>query len=153
MNRILSSFTLILIPIALVLTLAIAPANAALFHFSGTRPTTLGVQNGKLAPCPSTPNCISSQAPDIAHQIQPIAASNLVKIKAAIGQISEAAIISETENYLYAEFTSPLMGFVDDVEFYVDASSDVVHVRSASRLGESDLGANRQRISKIRSMM
>ena len=95
MNRILSFFTVILLPIALVLTLAIAPTNAALLHFSGTRPTTLGVQKGKLAPCPSTPNCVSSQADDIAHQIQPIAASSLVKIKAAIGQISEIIEASE----------------------------------------------------------
>jgi len=153
MNHYLSRFTVALTTLALALTLAIAPANAALFHFSGTRPTTLGVQNGKLSPCPSTPNCISSQAADIAHQIQPIAASSLIKIKAAIVQISDASIISETENYLYAEFTSPLMGFVDDVEFYLDAAADVVHVRSASRLGESDLGANRQRVAKIRSMM
>ena len=153
MKRFLSRFTVALTTLALALTLAIAPANAALFHFSGTRPTTLGVQNGKLAPCPSTPNCINSQAADIAHQIQPIAASSLVKIKAAIVQIADASIISETENYLYAEFTSPLMGFVDDVEFYLDVAADVVHVRSASRLGESDLGANRQRVAKIRSMM
>jgi uncharacterized protein (DUF1499 family) len=157
MNRFISRTVLVFFTIALALNLsfnlAIAPANAAIFHFSGSRPNNLGVQNGKLAPCPSTPNCVSSQALDVAHQIQPIAASNLTKIKAAIAQIPDSAIISETDHYLYAEFTSSLMGFVDDVEFYLDSAADVVHVRSASRLGESDLGANRQRISQIRSMM
>jgi uncharacterized protein (DUF1499 family) len=161
MNRFFSRFTTVLFTalftllftIALALNLTIAPANAAIFHFSGPRPKNLGVQNGQLAPCPSTPNCISSQAPDVAHQIPPIAASNLTKIKAAIAQIPDATLISETDNYLYAEFTSSLMGFVDDVEFYLDEASGVVQVRSASRLGESDLGANRQRISQIRSML
>ena len=158
MSQFLSRFTLILATIAIALSLAIAPANASIFHFSGTRPTNLGVQNGKLASCPSTPNCINSQATDPEHQIQPLAVSpsaalSLSKIKAAIAQIPDTAVISETENYLYAEFTSSLMGFVDDVEFYIDEPAGVVQVRSASRLGESDLGANRQRISKIRSML
>jgi uncharacterized protein (DUF1499 family) len=161
MNPFFSRFTRIICTIALALGFTILPLNhpihesaqAAIFHFSGSRPTTLGVQGGKFAPCPSTPNCVSSQALDVAHQIQPIASTNLTQIKAAIAKIPDTVIISETDSYLYAEFTSSLMGFVDDVEFYVDASSDVIQVRSASRLGESDLGANRQRISLIRSMM
>jgi uncharacterized protein (DUF1499 family) len=157
MNRLFSRFTSFIFTIALalsfVLNVGLPPANAAIFHFSGARPNNLGVQAGKFAPCPSTPNCVSSQAQDVAHQIQPIASTSLAKVKVAIAKIPDAVIISETDSYLYAEFTSSLMGFVDDVEFYVDSASDVIQVRSASRLGESDLGANRQRISLIRSMM
>ena len=62
-------------------------------------------------------------------------------------------IIKETNNYLYAEFASKLMGFVDDVEFYLDDNSKTIQVRSASRLGESDLGVNRQRIEGIRTLL
>ena len=60
-------------------------------------------------------------------------------------------IVTENETYLYAEFASNLMGFVDDVEFYLDKTAGVIHVRSASRLGQSDLGVNRQRIEAIRA--
>jgi uncharacterized protein (DUF1499 family) len=74
--------------------------------------------------------------------------SRLVEVVKAMPRTE---IIQQTEDYLYAEFTSQWMGFVDDVEFYLPESSKVIHVRSASRLGESDLGVNRQRIETIRS--
>ncbi len=117
----------------------------------------MGVQNGKLAPCPTTPNCISSQATDPTHQVPalqlPASSESLVKIKAAIAALPNAKIIAETNDYVYAEFTSALMGFVDDVEFYVDEPAGVIQVRSASRLGESDLGVNRQRLEMIQSLL
>jgi uncharacterized protein (DUF1499 family) len=59
-------------------------------------------------------------------------------------------IIESTDSYLYAEFASQLLGFVDDVEFYLDPAESVIQVRSASRLGQSDLGVNRQRVEAIR---
>ena len=62
-------------------------------------------------------------------------------------------IITETDSYLYAEFTSKLMGFVDDVEFSLDPAAKVIQVRSASRLGESDLGVNRDRVQAIRAAL
>ena len=65
--------------------------------------------------------------------------------------MERTTIIEETNDYLYAEFKTPLMGYVDDVEFYLDNSENVVHVRSASRLGKSDLGLNRKRVEEIRS--
>lgn len=129
-----------------------------LFSFSGKRPSNLGVQAGKLAACPGTPNCVNSQiAPeDAEHYIVPIAYSStpteaLSQLKQVIEGMERTQIISETEDYLYAEFTSALMGFVDDVEFYLDpATPGQLQVRSASRLGESDLGVNRKRIEAIR---
>lgn len=135
-----------------------APPVIGLFHFSGTRPTNLGVQNGQLGACPTTPNCVSSFSQDVAHQIEPLRfdvapETAFHQLKATIQSLPRTQIITETEDYLYAEFTSPLMGFVDDVEFYLDQAANVIQVRSASRLGESDLGVNRQRIEAIRSVL
>jgi uncharacterized protein (DUF1499 family) len=136
------------------------PNTMAIFSFSGTRPTNLGVNDGQLAACPSSPNCVSSQAPisDAEHSIAPlaytgIAAEALAKLKSVIQSQENAKIIESTDRYLYAEFTSKLMGFVDDVEFSVDDSAKVIQVRSASRLGQSDLGVNRKRVEEIRAKL
>jgi uncharacterized protein (DUF1499 family) len=149
-----------LITIGLTLTLClslITPACAAIFSFAGDRPTNLGITAGQLAPCPATPNCVSSQATD-AHRIAPLAdagdgAAAIAKVKQAIATLPGSKIITSADNYVYAEFTSGLMGFVDDVEFYADEAAGVIQVRSASRLGESDLGVNAKRVEAIRSAM
>ena len=127
-----------------------------MFSFSGKRPENLGVKDGKLAPCPNTPNCVCSQSEDAGHSIEPIAyqgnaAEAIASLKAIVQSLPRTEIIKEEGNYLYAEFTSKLMGFVDDVEFYADEAAKVVQVRSASRLGKSDLGVNRDRIETIRT--
>ncbi len=75
----------------------------------------------------------------------------MAKLKGVIQSLPRTKIIAETDNYLYAEFTSAMMGFVDDVEFYVDEAAKVIHVRSASRLGQSDLGVNRKRVESLRA--
>ncbi|MFW6359319.1 MAG: DUF1499 domain-containing protein [Chroococcales cyanobacterium] len=126
--------------------------------FAGSRPTNLGVESGQLAPCPNTPNCVSSQSEDGTHSIAPLsydapATAVLGDIERLIQSINSAKIVAKTENYLYAEFTSALMGYVDDVEFYVNEDDNVIEVRSASRLGESDLGVNRKRIEAIRQKL
>lgn len=121
--------------------------------FSGKRPTNLGIKNGKLAACPGTPNCVNSQSDNPQSQIDPLPPVAIAQLKKAIEGMERTKIIEETENYLYAEFTSKLMGFVDDVEFYLDPAANVMHVRSASRLGRSDLGVNRQRIETIRQKL
>lgn len=126
--------------------------------FAGKQPTNLGVQSGQLAPCPSTPNCVSSQSQDAEHKIEPLTynsspAEAIANLKTVIKSLPKTKIITETENYLYAEFTSALMGFVDDVEFYLDEGAKTIHVRSASRLGQSDLGVNRKRIETIRTKL
>ncbi|OKH23488.1 hypothetical protein NIES593_09665 [Hydrococcus rivularis NIES-593] len=125
--------------------------------FAGTRPDNLGVSSGKLAPCPSTPNCVSSQSADIEHYIEPLtyqssATDAIAKLKNLIETQQRAKLIAETGNYLYAEFMTRWMGFVDDVEFYANEEAKKIEVRSASRLGESDLGVNRQRIESIRNL-
>ena len=128
---------------------------ASVFSLAGKRPTNLGVKDGQLAPCPKSPNCVSSYSTDEAHKIDALAYTGtrdeaLAKLKAVIEKMDNAKIITQSPDYLYAEFTSSLMGFVDDVEFYVNEEKGLIEVRSASRLGESDLGVNRQRIEAIR---
>ena len=126
--------------------------------FTGKRPSNLGVRDGKLAPCPSTPNCVCSQSEDAEHKIEPLTYKSTPQVafsqlKQAIASQPRTKIITQSPNYLYAEFTSAIMKFVDDVEFYLDEDAKVIHVRSASRLGQSDLGVNRKRIETIRAKL
>ena len=130
----------------------------ALFSFSGTPPTDLGVTDGQLKSCPNTPNCVSSQAPsdDKEHAIAPFAytgsASDAIqRLKQIIEGMERSTINEVTDNYLYAEFSSKLMGFVDDVEFYAPPGESIIHTRTAARLGKSDLGVNRKRTEEIRA--
>ncbi len=123
--------------------------------FAGKRPNNLGVRDGKLTSCPGTPNCVSSQSDSPKEKVKPLTYDStpevaMAKLKGVIEAMERAKIIEESSNYLYAEFTSKLMGFVDDVEFYLDEGAKLIHVRSASRLGKSDLGVNRQRVEAIR---
>lgn len=128
-----------------------------MFNCAGTRPTDLGVTSGKLKACPESPNCVSSQADaKDSHYILPlkynvdlsIAKDSMKKI---ISSEPRTTLVIEKDNYLYFEFKSKLMGYVDDVEFYFDDLEKTIHVRSASRLGKSDLGVNRKRIELIRT--
>ncbi|MDZ8187745.1 MAG: DUF1499 domain-containing protein [Nostoc sp. ChiSLP02] len=126
--------------------------------FAGKRPNNLGVSNGKLASCPNSPNCVSSYSTDEVHQIAPLAfnsspESALANLKTIIESLPRTKIITESQDYIYAEFKSALMGFVDDVEFFLDRNANVIQVRSASRLGYGDLGVNRQRIETIRAKL
>ncbi len=117
---------------------------------AGQRPENIGIQNGQLAACPDSPNCVSSFDSRESHSIEPIAGS-LSRIKDALSRMERVQIVAEQDNYLYAEFSSRLMGYIDDVEFLADPVANQVHVRSASRLGHSDMGVNRKRIEEIRS--
>ncbi len=148
-------------PTVVAPTVEIAMASKPLFSFSGKRPANLGIQSGKLAVCPNSPNCVSSQATtgDSEHHIAPIAYKSapsevITKLKSVLESMERTQVITETGDYLYVEFTSALMGFVDDVEFYVDPSTPgQLQVRSASRLGQSDLGVNRKRVEEIRAKL
>ena len=124
-----------------------------MFNFSGERPNNLGVKDGKLAPCPGTPNSVNSQSDDAKSKIEPLPAVSIAEVKTVVENMERTTIIEETDNYLYAEFKSKLMGFVDDVEFYLDPEANVIQVRSASRLGQSDAGVNRKRVEEIRSKL
>ena len=126
--------------------------------FSGRRPNDLGVRNGLLKPVPASPNAVSSQATSGYHQIAPLrydgtAEPAMAALKSIIESTPRTSIVEERADYLYAEFTSKLIGYVDDVEFYFPPNERVIHVRSASRLGYSDFGVNRKRIEDIRGKL
>lgn len=131
--------------------------------FAGTAPTTLGVQAGRLAPPSLTPNSVSSQAglyPDhpqrnyaaiapLRYQGAPDAA--LQKLVQALQKMERTVLIRQGTDYVYAQSSTRLLRFTDDVEFWLDRTQGVIHVRSASRLGRGDWGVNRQRVEAIRA--
>ena len=123
--------------------------------FNWRRPDNLGVTNGRLAPCRRTPNCVSSQADpsNREHYIAPIPfrGDAMAAVRRAVAAMPRAKVISEKENYLYAEFRSKLLGYVDDVEFFYDGAA--IQVRSASRLGRRDFHVNRNRVEQLRAMI
>jgi uncharacterized protein (DUF1499 family) len=129
--------------------------------FSGTRPDNLGVHDGHLAPPKRTPNNVNSQTDrhaDAQHYIEPLRYSGepgkaWAALRRVVDGMPRVKIISSEPNYLYAEFTSRLMGFVDDTEFYLDGKAGVIQVRSASRLGRRDFDVNRARIETIRAQL
>lgn len=139
----------------LALHLATAKGNTM---FAGKRPHYLGVKDGRLARPKSTPNCVSSQADaaDAGHYVAPIrfqgsAPEAIAAARKAVEGMARAMVVRHEGNYLYAEFKSKLMGFVDDVEFTHDERAGLLHVRSASRLGRRDYGVNRARVEALRS--
>ncbi len=112
----------------------------------------------RLKPCPSSPNCVSSLAPDAAHRIAPFAfagnaADSLAKVKAAALSFPRTRLAEEEPGYVRMTFRSAVFGFVDDVELEVDEAAKVIHVRSASRVGRLDFGVNRKRVEAIRSKL
>jgi len=127
--------------------------------FRGSRPGNLGAVNGMLARCKTSPNCVSSQTDrqqDPGHYIEPLQAGSdplrtWSALRRLLADMSRVNVVSDRVGYLYAEFSTPLMGFVDDVEFL--QAGEFIHVRSASRLGRSDFGVNRARIEAIRSQL
>ena len=122
--------------------------------FDWRRPTNLGVKDGRLARCRRSPNCVSSQADpvDKEHYIAPIAFSGTMdQLRRAIAELPLATIVEAKDDYLYAEFRTPILRFVDDVEFL--KLDDVLHIRSASRLGRRDFKANRNRVEQLRALI
>jgi uncharacterized protein (DUF1499 family) len=124
-----------------------------------TEPEIIGLQNGALAHCPQKPNCVLSQNPDADHSITPLAVAGSIeeakaKVKAALAAYDAEGVevVTDNGNYLYATFTTPLMKYVDDTEFLF-MGDGIVHVRSASRVGHSDLGANAERIERLRKAL
>lgn len=134
-------------------SLGALPGAASLF--AGTPPSDLGIQDGQLSPCPDSPNCVVSQNADEEHAIAPLtynsdrntAREAVLKV---LSVVPRTQVIEQTEDYIRFESRSRLLGFVDDGEFYFPAEDNTIQVRSASRLGESDLSVNRRRIEQIR---
>jgi uncharacterized protein (DUF1499 family) len=110
--------------------------------------TARGIEDGRLRPCPGSPNCVSSEAPD--RDLEPFApAGEDGWERLRIGIVTQGGIIeAEDTGYLHATFRSRVFGFVDDLECRMD--DGLIHVRSASRTGWWDLGANRRRVERLR---
>ncbi len=130
--------------------------------FSASRPADLGYNNGQFKPPPWKPNTVSSTVPkDDSHYIAPFvfagdAASAWQKLSGIVHAQPNVKIVTEKSDaphYLYAEYKSAGLGFVDDVEFALDAKAMVIHVRSGSRLGIRDFDVNRKRIEAIRAQL
>jgi uncharacterized protein (DUF1499 family) len=126
----------------LIWSIAVTSAHAA------------GLQNGKLAPCPDSPNCVSSDAPGkpaIAPFKLKVAPAQAWKaLEQVLAATPRVNVVTLSEQYIHAEFTSAVLRFVDDVEFSLRPQDGVIAVRSASRVGYYDFGANRSRVEKLR---
>ena len=153
------------IVIAVVLAAVAAVVAGQLGFLRGTPPADLGVRDGRLKPPSATENSVSSQAalyPDHPQRnyadIAPLALrgdgpATVAMIKAIVERMDGAKVIRSDPAYLYAQFTTRLMKYVDDVEFWFDPASQVVQVRSASRVGRGDFGVNRKRIEAVRAAL
>lgn len=134
-------------------------ATVATVLWSWRMPEDLGLENGRLRPCPSSPNCVCSQDSGRAA-IAPIELSTdielgtvLPSVANRLGDLPGASVITVTGDYLHMEFATPVLQFKDDVEFFLDTNSRTLHVRSASRVGYSDLGKNRERVEQLRELL
>ena len=151
--------------IVVVLLIVVAIAAGQLGFLQGTPPTDLGVRDGKLKPPSLTENSVTSQAglyPDHPQRkyadIAPLALkgdgpATIARIKAIVEGMDGAKMVKSEPGYLYAQFTTRLMKYVDDVEFWFDPAANVIQVRSASRVGRGDLGVNRKRIEAVRAAL
>jgi uncharacterized protein (DUF1499 family) len=127
-----------------------------LSNCSGTKLEDLGCNEGRLSPCPDSPNCVSSQSSDKSHYIQPLTYRGTLTearkaLLSAIGEWPNSEMVKVTSDYVHAKFTSRFFRFVDDVEFCIDDDLRIIHVRSSSRVGYFDFGVNRRRIERIRA--
>jgi len=121
----------------------------------GRPPLSLGVTAGRLAPCPGSPNCVSSEAAAVEQRVEPLrydgdAAQARARLLEVLNGMERVRIVQSTDDYLHAEFRSAVFGFVDDVEFYFSPPG-TIQVRSASRTGYYDFGVNRERVETLRT--
>jgi uncharacterized protein (DUF1499 family) len=137
-----------------ILSLILCFATFGLWGCAGEQPDNLGIHQGRLAPCPDSPNCVSTQAEDATHRMEPIsymgsreaAQSKMLEI---LNEMERIEVVVDDPGYLRAEARSRIFGFIDDVEIYLDDEDKQIHFRSAARLGRGDMGVNRQRMEQI----
>ncbi len=146
----------------LFVTLALVLAGQ-LGMLRGQAPADLGVREGRLKPPSNTPNSVSSQAslypdhPQFAYaRIAPLVFTGpgeqaMDKLTGILKATERCVVVTQQADYLYAQCSTALLHFTDDVEFWLDRTAGAIQVRSASRLGHGDLGANRARVEKIRA--
>lgn len=126
---------------------------------SGTRKAEqLGLLDGRLRPCPSSPNCVSSKANDITQQVESFQLQVAPEeawtvVKQTIPALPRTQLISENDDYLHAERRSAVFGFIDDLELLLIPEQQQIAVRSAARLGYYDFGANRKLVEELRRQL
>lgn len=152
-NNLLNALNLKAVYIALLHLLFTLPLVAC-----SNSPSNLGLFDSQLAPCPSSPNCVSSDAQNSDHYVKPFeiigsSAKAWLAVRETVSMFPRTKIISEAPDYIHAECRSAILGFVDDLELNLRPSLGIISVRSASRLGYSDLGVNRRRIEALRSSL
>lgn len=124
----------------------------AMFMFGRARPDNLGVNQGSLAPCPPSPNCVSTQAEREQQRIEPLAfaTDDLQKLTSTAGEMAAAMprweFVTRDPDYWHIECTSLICRYIDDLEIWFDQENQLIHARSASRVGYSDMGVNRKRV-------
>lgn len=134
--------------------LAVAGVTLGLCLACTAGPGKLGLVDGQLHPCPGSPNCVNSEDHDASIEPLAYAGSGEAAFRSLIeflGQEPRTEVVSVERDYAHVVFRSALFRFPDDVELRLDEAASVIHVRSASRLGYSDLGANRRRVESIRT--
>jgi uncharacterized protein (DUF1499 family) len=140
------------------LSLAVAAGLPACGSLLSRDPGPVGVVAGRLGDCPESPNCVHSQsaASDAEHAVAPLAFEG--DPEAAFERLLRLAIdadgaelVARDPGYAHLVYRTRLMRFADDVEFLLEREARVIHVRSASRVGWSDLGANRARVESLRA--
>ena len=113
---------------------------------------------GRLAPCPDSPNCVSSDAADPPHHVPAFAiivpaSVAWRRVREVVTDMPRTTITAVTDNYLHAECRSAVFRFVDDLELELRPGENIIAVRSASRIGYSDFGVNRSRVERLRSVL
>ncbi|WP_432738834.1 DUF1499 domain-containing protein [Maridesulfovibrio sp. FT414] len=127
------------------------------FSLTSRPPSNLGMKDGRLAACPGSPNCVSSQAADSEHAIAAISVTGssddvLRKLEKTVLDMG-GEISAKDGPYLHAVFKSRVFRFPDDLECYYNAAAGQIEVRSAARLGYSDFSVNRKRVEHLRELM
>lgn len=124
---------------------------------SSLKPENIGLEQGHLKVCGSKPNCVSSSAkPDTDFYIEPLISENIEGLWDDLNMALQEMgfeIVTSQDNYLHVTATTKLIGFVDDVEFNMIPEQGTIEMKSQSRVGYSDLGANRKRLEKIRQRL
>ena len=143
----------LIIVLAILFLLVLAMAISMALQNSRI-PSNIGVKQGVLAPLPSSPNAVSSQTDDPEKRVDPFPfkgslAETKDAIKQALSAYGDIEIKEEGPDYIHAVSTTARMKYNDDLEFYFDQENRLVHFRSASRVGYSDMGLNRERYEKL----
>ena len=140
---------------SLIIVTAISSALLTIFSCA-SNPPKVELVEGKLRPCPSSPNCVSSESDRPSSKVEPLTFNG--PPEKAWGDLKETIremggkIEEERDGYLWAIFASRVFRFVDDVEFRMVSADGIIHVRSGSRKGYSDLGVNKRRVEKLRTL-